>query len=310
MLLVTPAARCLEFTHAGQVEIDWTRTTLRANGQRSLQSEPSVGGVLELGLSARISSAWHADLVLLAEDIGVTDRHDFLPADGATDKRPDHLHVEEFTLGYTTEAFEAAVGRMAVPFGLYETVLLSDPLTLEVGEAMTEAGVRAAYRQGHWQFGAALFDGNHRSNAPESSGYSVSLGWDDARHYISLGYLSDQYAGDPAPSIVDAALGLRGERVTARLEFTGAPTTQHGIRPRALHAELAWEPRADWELGLRYQRTSGFSVLEGGDGRFQGWAAGMNHALNEHLGVGLEYAVGSEGSSRLHATLARMTLTF
>lgn len=310
LLLASPVVQAIEFTHSGLVEIDWTRTILRADGQRVLESDPSVGGVLEMGLSTQITSAWHADLVLLAEDIGVTDRHDYLPAEGATDKRPDRPHVEEFTLGYTTERFDAAAGRMVVPFGVYETALLSDPLTQEVGEASTEAGARAAYLHGHWRFGAAVFDGNHRSIAPDTVGYSVSLGWDDERRYVSLGYLSDQYAGDHAPALVDLALGLRGERVSARLEFTGAPATRHAARPQALHAELAWEPRADWQLGLRFQRTSGFSVLDSGDGQFLGWAGGMNHAFNDSTSVGVEYAVGREGSARLHATLARFTYTF
>jgi hypothetical protein len=310
LLLATPAAHALELTHAGVIEIDWTRTTVRTDGQRIFESEPSVGGLLELGLSARISPAWHADLVLLAEDIGVTDRHDYLPAEGATDKRPDRPHVEEFTLGYTTESFDAAAGRMAVPFGRFETMFLSDPLTLEVGETMTEAGARAAYGWGDWQFGTAVYGGNLRSNAPETSGYSVSLGWDDRIRYVSLGYLSDQYAADRAPGLIDVALGLSGEQVAARLEFTGAPTAEYGLRPQALHAELAWQARAAWELGLRYQQTSGFPVLEGGDGSFRGWAGGMNHALSERIGMGLEHAVGREGGARLHATLARLTLTF
>lgn len=310
MLLAGPAAQALELTHAGLVEIDWTRTTVRAGGERRYESEPSVGGLLELGLSARITSAWHADLVLLAEDIGVTDRHDYLPAEGATDKRPDRPHVEEFTLGYTTDNFAAAAGRMAVPFGVFDSMFLSDPLTLEVGETMTEAGARAAYAWGDWQFGAAVFGGNLRSNAPETSGYSVSVGWDDSVRYVSVGYLSDQYAADQAPALVDVALGLRGERLSARLEFTGAPTAEYGVRPQALHAELAWQADAAWELGLRYQQSSGFPVLDGGNGRFRGWAAGMNHALSERIGVGLEYAIGREGDARLHATLARLTLTF
>lgn len=308
-LLASPASVALELSYAALLEIDWTRTSLRAGGERNLETDPSVG-TLELGLAAALTPHWHADLLLLAEDIGVTDRHAFLPAEGATDKRPDRLHVEEFTLGYTTDTLDAAIGRMTVPFGRFETIFLSDPLTLEVGEAMTEAGARAAYTLGNWQFGAGVFDGNLRSIAPETEGYTLSLGWEDGIRHVSVGYLSDQYAGAPAPALIDVALGLRGERLAARLEFTGAPRTEYGIRPQALHAELAWQLDAAWEAGLRYQRTSGFPVLDGGDGRYREWAAGMNYALNQHIGVGVEYAAGRERGSRLHSTLVRLTVTY
>lgn len=305
----TSAAKALELIHAGLIEIDWMRTSLRADGTRELASDAALA-TLELGLIAQLAPEWHSDLLLLAEDIGVTDHNDYIPAEGATDKRPDRLHIEEFTLGYDRGPFSAAAGRMTVPFGRFETRFLSDPLTLEAGETLTEAGARAAYQYDNLLFGAGLFKGNLRSTAPDVSGYSLALGWDDERHYLGLGYLSDQYAADQAPAMLDLAAGWRGERFVAGLEFTGAPRTRAGARPRALHAELGWEAGPDWQLGLRYQRTSRFSVLDGGDGQFQEWAVGTNRAFSDHIGVGMEYAIGREGGVRQHATLARLTVTF
>lgn len=309
MLLGSTAAQAVEFTHAGLLEFDWARTTLRTDGQRTITTDPSLA-TLELGLTAQFTPAWHSDLLLLAEDIGATDHNDYIPAAGATDKRPDRLHVEEFTLGYAGEALSAAIGRMTVPFGVYETVFLSDPQTLEVGETMTEAGGRAAYQYGHWQFGTAVFNGNLRSVAPDTTGYSLSVRWDNELHYASLGYLSDQYAADLAPALMNLALGMNGGQMSARLEFTGAPHARQGARPRALHGEVAWEPRSDWQLGLRYQQTSRYSVLEGGSGRYREWAVGTNHAFNEHVSVGLEHAMGRESGARQHATLARLTVSY
>lgn len=301
--------QALELRHAGLIEIDWMRTSQRTDGQRELTTDAALATV-ELALTAQLTPAWHSDLLLLAEDIGVTDHNDYIPAAGATDKRPDRLHVEEFTFGYSNATFSAAAGRMAVPFGRFQTQFLSDPQTLEVGETMTEAGARAAYLYDKWQFSAGLFNGNLRSTAPDTSGYSLALGWEDDRHYLGVGYLSDQYAADPAPAMIDLTYGWHGERLVAGLEFTGAARARAGERPRALHAELGWEARPHWQLGLRYQRTSRFSVLEGGDGQFQEWALGTNHAFDEHVSVGLEYAVGRESGVRQHATLARLTLSF
>lgn len=308
-LLGGAPAQALDVRHAGLIEIDWMRTSLRAEGQRELTTDTAVA-TLELGLTAQLTPAWHSDLLLLAEDIGATDHNEYIPAEGATDKRPDRLHIEEFTLGYTSAFFSAAAGRMAVPFGRFESQFLSDPQTLEAGETLTEAGARAAYRYGEWQFGAALFDGNLRSTAPDTSGYSLSLGWEDDQRYFGVGYLSDQYAADPAPSMVDLAFGWHGERLAAGAELVGAPRARDGERPRILHAELGWEALPDWQLGLRYQATSRFSVLDGGNGRFREWAVGTNRAFSEHIAVGVEYAVGREGGLRQHATLARLTVTF
>lgn len=308
-LACSSAAQALDLRHAGLIEFDWMRTSLRSDGQRELTTDAALA-TLELGLTAQLTPAWHSDLLLLAEDIGAADHNEYIPAAGATDKRPDRLHIEEFTFGYSNAFFSAAAGRMTVPFGRFETQFLSDPQTLETGETQTEAGARAAYQYGNWRLGAGLFDGNLRSTAPDTAGYSLSLGWEGDRHYFGLGYLSDQYAADPAPSMLDLAFGWHGERLVAGVELTGAARTRAGERPRALHAELGWEALPDWQLGLRYQATSRFSVLDGGNGRFREWAVGTNRAFNEHIGVGMEYAIGREGGVRQHAALARLTVTF
>lgn len=175
---LTPApVSAYELGYAGLVEIDWDRSSLRDAGQRTLTIDPSIA-TFELALSANVTPQWSTNLVMLAEDIGVTDNADYMPTPGATDKRPDRLHIEEFTFGYSSNIFEAAVGRMTLPFGKLQTGLLSDPQVLVLGETSTEMGARALYRNGEAYLGGAIFDGNLRSVAPDETGYIAFVGWE------------------------------------------------------------------------------------------------------------------------------------
>ncbi len=278
-------------------------------GERESATDTSIS-TLELDLAAEFTPHWRTDLVLLAEDIGVTDHNDFIPADDAEDKRPDKLHVEEFTLGYTGETVEAAAGRMTVPFGVFATALLSDPQTLEVGETATEAGAWLAYRSGDWYVGAGAFDGNLRSVAPDENGYLAFVGWQNDQVEIQLGYLSSQYAGKDAPELFNLAAVGQLDAWFASGEFVGALSSEQGQRPRAFALELGREFVGSWNSAVRYQQTSGFSVLDGGDERYEEWAVGVNYALNDFINLGLEYAIGEESEPQQHATLARVAITF
>lgn len=299
----------VEFEQGLLVELDWADTRMRGAEGRGANTETSIG-TLELGLGARFSSRWRTDLILLAEDIGATDHADYLPSEGAEDKRPNRLHIEEFTLGYSGANVEAGLGRMTLPFGRYETALLSDPQTLEIGEASTEAGLRAAWGLGEAYLGGALFDGNLRSIAPDEAGYIVFAGWGGETLQFEAGYLSAMHAGRDAPALVDLALQVQADPWFAGIEWVGAASARRGERPRALHAEFGRVIGDDWSLALRYQHTAGFSVLDDGDGRYREWAFGLNHSFNEHIVLGVEYARGREARARQNAMLARLTLEF
>ena len=305
----TPSLLAVELEYGALLEIDWTRSTLRQSEQRSTAADWSAG-TLAMSLSAAFGPHWGADLVLLAEDIGVTDHNDYLPADGAEDKRPDRLHVDELTFGYTSENFDAAVGRMTLPFGRFETALLSDPQTLEIGETQTEFGAHAVYRTGDVHFGAAAFNGNLRSIAPDRAGYAAYAGWEIEPLQLTLGYLSAQHAGKDAPALVDLAAALHTGVWFVGAEWVGAPHTGRGQQPRALHVEVGREFGSVWGAGLRYQQTSRFEVLDEGSGRFREWAVGLNRELFELVHLGVEYAVGDEDGPRQHLTLVRLTVEY
>ena len=88
----------------------------------SSESNLAVGTV-ELAVDAEISDYSSASVVLLYED------GEDLVVDGAV-----------ITLGNTEKnPMYLAIGKMGVPFGNYETQMISDPLTLEIGETAEDA---------------------------------------------------------------------------------------------------------------------------------------------------------------------------
>ncbi|WP_177420664.1 LbtU family siderophore porin [endosymbiont of Lamellibrachia barhami] len=74
-----------------------------------------------------------------------------------------------------------AVGRMTLPFGNFESAMVSDPLTLEIGEIRGTA-LQAGYHSGGFYSSAFIFNGETKTDGSESIdqyGFNLGLAQDD-----------------------------------------------------------------------------------------------------------------------------------
>lgn len=162
----------------------------------------------ELGIAARISSMVSGELVLLFED------------DGAED-----LDVDVATITLTpNDAWSLTAGQLYLPFGVYETGMISDPLTLELGE-IRETAVAVGFAAGDFSASAYLFDGDASENGnAKIDNFGVNLAYsretDSYGFSASLDYIND--IGD-TDGLIDYA-GLVHERV-AGYAFSSIFTT-------------------------------------------------------------------------------------
>ncbi len=117
-------------TIGGVVEVEANYNDGEQGDDTFNASDIAVAAV-ELGVEAEVSDFSSAHVLLLYED-------------------DEDLQVDEafITLGNTlNNPFYLTAGKMYVPFGNYESQMISDPLTLEIGEAQEDAilaGVEAA----------------------------------------------------------------------------------------------------------------------------------------------------------------------
>ena len=92
-------------------------------------------------------------------------------------------------------------GRLAVPFGSYETNMISDPLTLDIGETVEDALV-VGFEQAGFSGSVYVFNGETNEGGGNESieHYGLSLGYsverDDLGLEIGVGYISSLLDSD------------------------------------------------------------------------------------------------------------------
>ncbi len=153
---------------------------------------------VELGVAAQITDWIRGEVLFLFEE-----------GDNDTD-----IDVGTLTIAPPDGPWFIAGGRMYLPFGVYETTMISDPLTLELGEIRETALMFGV--EGKNLYGAAfLYNGDNGKDdnridhfgavigyAMESNG--VEFGWD-------LAYIDDTGDTDALQDAVAGNLGAAGE---------------------------------------------------------------------------------------------------
>lgn len=268
-----------------------------------------IGGVIELEAAYASHVAdenpYEGDPSTTAElatvELGIAARiHDWVGAEIVVKKNDDDddIAIDEafLTIAPPEGAWSLQTGRYVVPFGVYETNMISDPVTLDLGETGQDAVMLAAESGGVYGSVFAFNGDLDRGEDDTIDGFGVTLGYAmeieggaiDATSpgsTISLSWINDLGESDGFDGVIDptgvdnvpgwaasVVLGwgdvtLIGEYLTALdgfegdgIEFGGA-----GAEPSAWTVEAAY----GFDLGGRdataaasYQGTSEASELE------------------------------------------------
>ncbi|MBL3598453.1 MAG: LbtU family siderophore porin [gamma proteobacterium endosymbiont of Lamellibrachia anaximandri] len=125
------------------------------------QNDISLSTV-ELGIDAQVTPWVNAHLLILHEENGNNSPE--------IDEGIVTLQNQEVS------PFSLAIGRMTLPFGNFESAMVSDPLTLEIGE-IRETALQAGYHSGGFYSSAFIFNGETKAGGGESIGqYGFNLG--------------------------------------------------------------------------------------------------------------------------------------
>ncbi len=162
-------------------------------------------GVAEavLGVEAAINDWIGGEVGLLYEtvNIGLDDGKD------GTNTRVD---VAILTIGAPEGTWSFAVGRQYAPFGVFATNLISDPLTLELGEA-NDLVLQFGLSSGRLHGSIFGFYGDNDSNG----GYGAVTGYSLERREIEFGlhssYISDIGASDNLQGVIADSRGVNAD---------------------------------------------------------------------------------------------------
>ncbi len=186
------------------------------------------------------------------------------------------LHCPKSFLGQSAAFYG---GKMYVPFGKFNSGMITDPLTVDLGETQNTAAI-FVLEGDLWHLSSGFFSGEI-DNSKENIDTLVAALELTPFEGVSLGvsYLSD-LAESGAGLVSSSALytssvagasgfvslgfdsfGLEAEVVTALDDFSNSligSTDLTGKRPLALTLEADWKPTAETQLALRYEKAHDF----------------------------------------------------
>ena len=155
----------------------------------------------------------------------------------------------------------ATIGQAYAPFGHYDTYMISDPLTLEIGQSREVAAQLGVATLG-LTAAAYVFNGDIDHDDSKLNDYGVFIGYDqdfdDGAISLGLGYISSLGESDGLQENITRPGRVPGSAFNARLDFRGFHLigeyvgahrsfgvedyafAGHGARPRAFNLETGY----------------------------------------------------------------------
>ncbi len=290
------ASRITErITVSGLVEVEAAAAGRKfADGSTDGASDLALATV-QLALGVRLTEAVRGDISLLYEE-------------GAFGAEDTDLQVDEAAIRFASGPWSARVGRQYLPFGVFHSHFISDPLTLELGETRETAAL-AGYTFGPATLAAFAFNGDAEKSGEEDHlrdwGASLVIA-------PTPGFeLGGSYLSDLADSDADLAsdyqrrvggwsafaffeqgeFGASAEFLGAVKSFAAADLDADGNgtgdRPLAWNFEAFWAPVEQLELAARYEGSSEFA------GRPQRqYGVDLSWSIWDYTTLSLEYLRG------------------
>lgn len=229
-----------------------------------------------------------------------------------------------------TETLPVAVsaGRLYLPFGAFNSLMVSDPLTLELGETRETAAALSGEWNGFTAWAGAF--AGERDDAEDIANAAAALGWspvegltlgvsassdlgegsgyvDDLNDVLANGGTTEKAVGFSAFLLLErGAWALSAEVLGAAedLEWADAKGETTSVQPRAWHVDAAYAFNDAWSAAVRYEGSKEFKTGEMPE--HQGGGA-LFWQVNPFAVLGAEYLYGTfddEGTDdRLLATL-------
>lgn len=257
-----------------EAELGFSSEDYSDPGQEDVDSSDFVLATAELGIDAEFHKHVSGHILLLFEEDGNDDNiavdEGFISLDGA-DVVPLYLNT----------------GRFYMPFGMFESHMVTDPLTLDIGET-SQSALQVGFANDVIDASIAIYNGDVDETGDDeaidsyAAGIVFSLPEDTVANlglsagvsYISnigdtdgmegwVSSLQDHVAGIGAFVSVSFKdfVALEVEYITALDDFMAGELSYSGaadLAPSALNIEVAVAPTEDVSIAVRYAATDDF----------------------------------------------------
>ncbi len=176
---LSPAFAEVEIKVSGVVEVEFGFVDNFANEKNSALALATV----EIGIDAQINETVSAHILMLHQD---------------GDTEPQEIDEGSVTIAGPDGGFYFTGGRLYVPFGVFESNMISDPLTLEIGEireAAMQFGIDGAIYGSLFIFNGATIEAQDPESADDAiDQFGFNMGYisefDETSFDIGMDYIS------------------------------------------------------------------------------------------------------------------------
>ncbi|MDQ5769477.1 LbtU family siderophore porin [Thiothrix subterranea] len=231
-----------ETTLSGVVEVE-AGFVSNDDGNSSDLTVPTV----ELGIDNQINDKLDGHLLFLYEQ-------------GEND---DTIAVDEATLTFKPrEGLDVSAGRMYVPFGKFDSHMVSDPLTLEMAETQEEA-VQLGVSAGNVSGSVYVFK-DDEDGGEKMDDYGVNLDYSTDNLSAGVSYISDVNDKAAAGLGIHASATVGTATVIAEHIKVDEITLEDdsNVEPSATNLEVGFDIGNDRTVALAYQQTDAAESLE------------------------------------------------
>lgn len=228
----------------------------------------NISGLIEVEASYNDASS-NSDIALATVELGIdhtlNDKVDaqivFLYEEGENN---DEIAVDAATINFhPNSTTDLSVGRMYVPFGKFETMMVSDPQTLELAETQEEAALVAKTFGNVTATGYVFKDDEDGSDKIDDGGFSLDYETDNFMAGIS--YITDvndkSDANNQASGTAVYAAGTINQ-FNIIAEHVALDTTAAGEKPKATNLEVGFDLGNDRLIAASHQTTSDAEAAE------------------------------------------------
>lgn len=197
---------------------------------------------VELGIAANINEDLSAEIVLLYEE----------------DETDLEVDVAEVVYALPGSDWSFVAGQNYLPFGAFETALVSDPLTLELAETR-ETALLLSYEKDALSGSFYVFNGNKNDSSDNAiNNFGGNIAYNAETFSLGLGYISDIGDSDTIQDVVTSstsndqvgAFSFNASIVSGRATFifetieaieSFAPAVLADAEPEARNIEVDYE---------------------------------------------------------------------
>ena len=219
------------------------------------------------------------------------------------------------------------LGHQYLPFGRFESAMISDPLTLELGETHTTAAMLALTGD-LWSAALGTFEGSVDNGddgldswvlAIETTpheGVTLGASWisdlaeSDAELVQDEGIYRDDMPGWSAfVTLQHGDFGLSAEYLAAAerfgREFVQAGEDLNGRRPQAWNLEFSWQATEQLQLAARYEEADDYQA------NVRRYGTTVSYGLCDYVLLAAEYLhTDAAGDDLAHAVTAQLAVEF